>query len=702
MALVNSNDDTDLRIYKPSLALEYPSREESAEHRRHLLAKIHNAYCKALERLTVNRKATCPLAARVLAGGFCFGLLDSASNIVVNTLAIPCHRRRNDISSAAAGGVPIATAELEDLERRSLDGMVTFLTRFFPYLAESEAERYLLLAGADLLVAARDIATDRRMRRFGSSERATEEALRTALKCAALAAGHPEPDRLVSAWLAVSSRLDEATHLVAKVRRRSPSSTLHNLAGLLATGNRRRGGQLIRAWQLAASLRPQTRRRVPFPHTTSTPLVRTLLDTIHGFYLTALARLPAGELRSRFHRSLLKAGHCYGPFDPVSNIIVNTIWYDASFPRTHELQLDMISTMSLHRIENRSLYGMSSFLCTRYHHLDFHGAVRCLLDADANMLLAAEVASRTGRRRTSSKAPPRSTGVEEALRAAAVAGRHPNPDAQVNMLASCKHKLGSAMSLLQCSTQLSSENVDELARLLSPEEPSCSEQQPLLAFPLQEYVRKHTRISNKVMEALSSHAPMYELHVICGVNEHVFGPLFCPGGSKFAPHKCYRSHVNFMATLKGTREAPVLFFAELSNDDQDKGSGTCFMCCPVSAQPPCADRIRCLYCDYVGIRIVHPTEEEFHGGELEFEKMVCGGDPCDDEFDPELSRQLYTNMTIVRNSRLVANKIGSLEEDCLYADSFDDHPRTGVDFWLDYMMDDGSYSISGDSTTDAQ
>jgi len=75
---------------------------------------------------------------RVLAGGFCFGLLHPASNIVVSTI-VPCPRR-----SPAAG----AEMELEDLERRSMDGMVTFLTRFFPYLADSEAERYLLLAGS--------------------------------------------------------------------------------------------------------------------------------------------------------------------------------------------------------------------------------------------------------------------------------------------------------------------------------------------------------------------------------------------------------------------------------------------------------------------------------------------------------------------------------------------------------------------------
>ncbi|RCV36090.1 hypothetical protein SETIT_7G291900v2 [Setaria italica] len=362
MALVNSGD-TDLRIYEPSFACEYSCRQERANHRSRLLAEIHNAYCKAFERLTINSKARCPLATRTLAAGFCFGLLDPASNIVINAL-VPC-RRLNHASKKGRD-----KEHLEDMERRSLDGMVIFLTRFFPYLADSEAERYLLLADADLLVATRIIVMDRRMKRFGSSERATEEAFRMALKCAALAARHPDPDRLVGSWLTISNRLDEAVRLGAK----------H-----------------------AASRHPQTR-RVPYQRT-STPLKRLLLDAIHGFYLQALARLPAGELRSRFHRSLLKAGHCYGP-RARSRLQHNRQHrrYDAAFPRTHELELDMISSLSLHRIENRSLYGMASFLCTRYHRLDFHQAMRFLLDGDANLLLAdpglhaADAGSGTGRR----------------------------------------------------------------------------------------------------------------------------------------------------------------------------------------------------------------------------------------------------------------------------------------------------------------
>uniref|UniRef100_A0A0E0M8G0 Uncharacterized protein n=1 Tax=Oryza punctata TaxID=4537 RepID=A0A0E0M8G0_ORYPU len=41
-----------------------------------------------------------------------------------------------------------------------------------------------------------------------------------ALECGALAVGHPNSDRLVSAWLAVSSRLGEAKHLLHSLKQR--------------------------------------------------------------------------------------------------------------------------------------------------------------------------------------------------------------------------------------------------------------------------------------------------------------------------------------------------------------------------------------------------------------------------------------------------------------------------------------------------
>uniref|UniRef100_A0A0A8YLD0 Uncharacterized protein n=1 Tax=Arundo donax TaxID=35708 RepID=A0A0A8YLD0_ARUDO len=71
MALVY-NCDPDLRIYSPSFAREYPLLQEQSECRSRLLAKIHNSYCKSLERLSLRVRPG--MAARFLdGGGFCLG-----------------------------------------------------------------------------------------------------------------------------------------------------------------------------------------------------------------------------------------------------------------------------------------------------------------------------------------------------------------------------------------------------------------------------------------------------------------------------------------------------------------------------------------------------------------------------------------------------------------------------------------------------
>jgi hypothetical protein len=125
--------------------------------------------------------------------------------------------------------------------------------------------------------------------------------------------------------------------------------------------------KLAKSWErLAKSLLLRAKPQPVLPHVRAAKK-RMLFATIRGFYLQAMARLPADELRARYHRSMLKAGHCYGPLDPVSNIIVNTIWYDqAAFSQSKPCTLQMISTKCLMRIVARSFYGLLSFLCTRY------------------------------------------------------------------------------------------------------------------------------------------------------------------------------------------------------------------------------------------------------------------------------------------------------------------------------------------------
>ncbi|KAM0927333.1 hypothetical protein ACQ4PT_002813 [Festuca glaucescens] len=219
----------DLRVYTPIFDCGLGLPRQQSEHRSRLLHKIHDSYCKALERL--NLRVRPGMAARFLdGGGFCLGFLDPVSNIVANTLI--SYRR----AASAAGEcdlVYVPEEKLRDLERRSLDGLVTFLTRFFPYLPDCHAIRFLLLADADLMVAFRIVALDLGMRRIGSDKPAFDDALGMAFKCAAMAAKHPNPDRLSCDWRAISSRLPDTVRLLDEVRRRSPSSSLDKLPKLL-------------------------------------------------------------------------------------------------------------------------------------------------------------------------------------------------------------------------------------------------------------------------------------------------------------------------------------------------------------------------------------------------------------------------------------------------------------------------------------
>ena len=84
--------------------------------------------------------------------------------------------------------------------------------------------------------------------------------------------------------------------------------------------------------------------------------------------------------------------------------------------------------------------------------------------------------------------------------------------------------------------------------------------------------------------------PMYKLHTICGVNKYVSGPVGTVA-------KCYRSHVNFLATPKGTQfsagKNPVFFLGEVSNDDEGRAGAQSF-CCSVSVPIPCSRMISTL------------------------------------------------------------------------------------------------------------
>ncbi|GJN00989.1 hypothetical protein PR202_ga18219 [Eleusine coracana subsp. coracana] len=96
---------------------------------------------------------------------FCFGLLDPASNLIVNCAI-------TSASSTIAAPSPLAEEGKQhgSMIQRSLDGLVAFLTYLFPYLPKAEATLYLAAA---LLIIDR-----RRIRKFNFCSGATMVAVR--------------------------------------------------------------------------------------------------------------------------------------------------------------------------------------------------------------------------------------------------------------------------------------------------------------------------------------------------------------------------------------------------------------------------------------------------------------------------------------------------------------------------------------------
>ena len=202
-----------LRVYGPPLLHEGAlSMEEREQDTSLLLIKIGHHRNEAVKLL-----ASHPDLLRFLDAATCVGLLDPVSNIVVSALL-----------AAAADPVGVDGPTLMDMERRSLDGLVAFLTCFFPHLTDWEAVRYLVLAEADPLVAARIVIEDRRTKCFRPGSAATNGALRLALKCAMVAAKHPCPSELAGVWLSLCSSLDTLEKAVSVLN--SPGHILHTLA----------------------------------------------------------------------------------------------------------------------------------------------------------------------------------------------------------------------------------------------------------------------------------------------------------------------------------------------------------------------------------------------------------------------------------------------------------------------------------------
>uniref|UniRef100_A0A0D3HCU6 PIR2-like helical domain-containing protein n=1 Tax=Oryza barthii TaxID=65489 RepID=A0A0D3HCU6_9ORYZ len=325
----------------------------------------------------------------VLDGGFCFGPLDPVSNIITNAI--------RHLTTGEDSGADVDEIEMRRGLKTKARGPSGFMT--FRYLPTLEALNFLCAAEGDLLAAVHLVEAERCMSCAFDIGSCTA---RTALRCTAGAAGHRDPGRVASEMLSLFSKAYKiASHLLSRTADRLTCSAVEHLRHLLLEKKAMTKFILVlvpprlppelAAFSPLASLGVTVKDERTLERCTKS-LQSVLVDKIHGFYLEALALLPQHLLRGRYHRSVVMAGHCYGPLDPASNIILNTIWYDAAFPvpKEQHLDLDMIGRWALIRAECCSIAGLVAGLAGDYNPSELQ-AIRCLLYANGDFATAMSV-----------------------------------------------------------------------------------------------------------------------------------------------------------------------------------------------------------------------------------------------------------------------------------------------------------------------
>ncbi|XP_051181806.1 uncharacterized protein [Lolium perenne] len=357
----------------------------------------------------------------------------------------------------------------------------------------------------------------------------------------------------------------------------------------------------------------------PAPQRNPRALRLRLLNLIRTFYLEALSRLPAARLWSTHARGVLVAGHCYGPFSPVDNILVNAIWYDTAFPRRPTTEFHFgdvleISPQCMARAAHRSLEGLVAFLLQLCPSLSRDDALWHLHLSKADLLQAVASAS------DSALSP-----THAAFLAAAEAAHHPVPRAMAHFASSVLPTVEhNAHKLLRVNQVLSAPDLDRLSAMLvpSPIPGDLCPPPPLLTTWVSAIIksrmdgcRDSQETSRQLAETVlrkyvQQTGQIYELHMFCGL--HVF----------FGPKPFW--HINFLARPKDAAgELPIYFFAEATvpmGDDNEFLEDDIVLCCPIKPS-----RIGgCEACSAQYIKIDHPVDTEHNGGLEEYDDEEIG------------------------------------------------------------------------------
>ncbi|KAM0859554.1 hypothetical protein ACQ4PT_047124 [Festuca glaucescens] len=288
---------------------------------------------------------------------------------------------------------------------------------------------------------------------------------------------------------------------------------------------------------------------------------------IHAFYLKVFTMLPSDVLRGLM-RYILFDGHCYGPMDPVSNIIINSIWHSMFFPLpsagSESQAYDILDTLSMLRVEVRSLNGLIALVkansdCSMQQAMEYLCSNSCHMSQDIS--------------------------TPHGFHTAAEAAQHPQHAAlgsflsslTPHMLANLRPFLGinngthSSETLHQVRFVLARE-LRQTAVLLPPKEAQlCKVVKDALLIKRSECKNMRLFIRSELAEVLKKYAsehpqePKYEPSVICGLVE-----------SYYSDRDSY--HVNFVAASE-SGDDNQLFFAELNlTCDQSKPSFCIRLC----------------------------------------------------------------------------------------------------------------------------
>lgn len=317
-----------------------------------------------------------------------------------------------------------------------------------------------------------------------------------------------------------------------------------------------------------------------------------LHGTIHAIYLKVFTMLPS-DVSCRLVRYILFAGHCYGPLgDPVSNIIVNSIWHSIVFPLpssadSESQAYDILDTLSMLRVEVRSLKGLVALVQAANTDCSMQRAMEHLCSSCCH--LSQEMHGFT---------------------TAAEAAQHPQHAALGSFLSSLMPDTLDNLQTLLSTTNgtLSSESLHRVECILinalrdsavvfPPEESElCKVAKDTLLAKRAEYNGLRLFFRSELEKVLKKYAsehpeePKYVPSVICGVVQ-----------TFFSDWDAY--HVNFVAASE-SGDDNQLFFAEL-NVHQSKPSFCCRLHLTV------AHTGRCYYGQTSSVKIMYPASSDY-------------------------------------------------------------------------------------------